>query len=184
MTNKELEAKVINAQSAVAKREAVLAKHREQLAKLIAKGADQYDIRYKEDDIKTATGKLEDARRILKNWQDKLGAQISRDDVTEGDILTLVMLLNKHIKRANADCETSMGTMYLSRRIDLKRKTNGTLISCFLYVNSHYFERRECISFNADGWIGFAGWADQGNTNPILRAFLEWCDLLHQEMTA
>ena len=44
MTNKELEAKVINAQSAVAKREAVLAKHREQLAKLIAKGADQYDI--------------------------------------------------------------------------------------------------------------------------------------------
>lgn len=32
MTNKELEAKVINAQSAVAKREAVLAKHREQLA--------------------------------------------------------------------------------------------------------------------------------------------------------
>lgn len=31
MTNKELEAKVINAQSAVAKREAVLAKHREQL---------------------------------------------------------------------------------------------------------------------------------------------------------
>lgn len=85
MTNKELEAKVINAQSAVAKREDVLAKHREQLAKLIAKGADQYDIRYKEDDIKTATGKLEDARRILKNWQDKLGAQISRDAFIEAN---------------------------------------------------------------------------------------------------
>ena len=98
--------------------------------------------------------------------------------MTEGDILTLVMLLNKHIKKANADCETSMGSMYLSRRIDLKRKTNGTLISCYLYVNSHYFERRECISFNADGWIGFAGRADQGNTNPILRAFIEWCDAL------
>lgn len=93
-------------------------------------------------------------------------------DVTEGDILTLVMLLNKHIKKANADCETSMGSMYLSRRIDLKRKTSGTLISCFLYVSSHYFERRECISFNADSW------ADQGNTNPILRAFIEWCDAL------
>lgn len=68
------------------------------------------------------------------------GKGLSYDDVTEGDILTL--------------------------------------ISCFLYVNSHYFERRECISFNADGWIGFAGWADQGNTNPILRAFIEWCDQL------
>lgn len=106
------------------------------------------------------------------------GKGLTYADVTEGDILTLVMLLNKHIKKANADCETSMGSMYLSRRIDLKRKTNGTLISCFLYVNSHYFERRECISFNADGWIGFAGWADQGNTNPILRAFIEWCDAL------
>lgn len=103
---------------------------------------------------------------------------LTYDDITEGDILTLVMLLNKHIKKANKDCETSMGTMYLSRRIDLKRNTHGTLISCFLYVNSHYFERRECISFNKGGWIGFAGWADQGNTNPILRAFLEWCDQL------
>lgn len=106
------------------------------------------------------------------------GKGLSYDDVTEGDILTLVMLLNKHIKKANKDCETSMGSMYLSRRIDIKRKTNGSLISCYLYVNSHYFERRECISFNADGWIGFAGWADQGNTNPILRAFIEWCDQL------
>lgn len=24
----------------------------------------------------------------------------------------------------------------------------------------------------------FAGWADQGNANPILRAFIEWCDAL------
>lgn len=85
MTKKELEAKVINAQSAVAKREAVLTKHREQLAKLISKGADQYDIRYKEDDIKTATNKLEDARRVLKNWQNKLGAQISRDAFIEAN---------------------------------------------------------------------------------------------------
>lgn len=106
------------------------------------------------------------------------GKGLTYADVTEGDILALVMLLNKHIKKANADCETSMGSMYLSRRIDLKRKTNGTLISCFLYVNSHYFERRECISFNADGLDRLRGWADQGNTNPILRAFIEWCDAL------
>ena len=117
--------------------------------------------------------------RIIANRKAKMSiAQMALDLVTEGDILTLVMLLNKHIKKANADCETSMGSMYLSRRIDLKRRTNGALISCFLYVNSHYFERRECISFNADGWIGFASWADQGNTNPILRAFIEWCDAL------
>jgi len=106
---------------------------------------------------------------------------LTYDDITEGDILTLIMLLNKEIKQANKNCETSMGSMYLSKRIDMKRKTNGSIITCFLYVNSHYFERRECISFNGDGFIGFAGWADQGNTNPIIRAFLKWCDILKEE---
>lgn len=105
---------------------------------------------------------------------------LSYEKITEGDILTLVMLLNKHLKIANKENETSMGTMYLSKKVDMKRKTNGSLLQCYLYVNSHYFERRECISFNVDGFIGFAGWADPGNTNPILRAFLEWCDMVSE----
>lgn len=103
---------------------------------------------------------------------------LTYDDITEGDILTLTMLLNKHIKKANKDGETSVNTMSLSKKINIKKKSNGAIISCFLYMNSHYFTQRECISFNVDGFIGFAGWADQGNTNPILRAFLEWCDYL------
>lgn len=45
----------------------------------------------------------------------------------EGDLLALVMLLNEHIKKANADCETSRGSMYLSRRIDLKRHPDQLL---------------------------------------------------------
>lgn len=111
MTKKELEAKVINAQSAVAKREAVLAKHREQLAKLISKGADQYDIRYKEGDIKTATSKLEDARRILKYWQDKLGAHISRDAFIEA---SAPQVIKDFLERWKA----SAILYYRQRRID------------------------------------------------------------------
>ena len=103
---------------------------------------------------------------------------LTYDDITEGDILVLIMLLNKHIKKANKENETSVSTMRLSEKVDIKRKSNGAIITCFIYMNSHYFTRRECISFNRDGFIGFAGWADQGNTNPILRAFLEWCDYL------
>ena len=55
---------------------------------------------------------------------------------------------------------------------------NGHITECYIYMNAHYFTRRECISFNRDGWIGFAGWADDGNTNPLRRAFLAWCDYL------
>ena len=106
---------------------------------------------------------------------------LSYDDITEGDILTLVMMLNKEIKKSNKSGETSVNTMHLSKKINIKKKTNGSIICCFLYMNSHYFEQRECISFNRDGFIGFAGWADTGNLNPIKRAFLKWCDYMKEE---
>ena len=101
---------------------------------------------------------------------------LSYHDITEGDILSLLMLLNREIKKSNKAGETSVSTMHMSSKINMKKRTNGTIIKCFLYVNSHYFTRREAISFNEDGFIGFAGWADQRNTNPLLRAFLRWCD--------
>lgn len=101
---------------------------------------------------------------------------LSYHDITEGDILSLLMLLNREIKKSNKAGETSVSTMHMSSKIYMKKRTNGTIIKCFLYINSHYFTQREAISFNQDGFIGFAGWADQGNTNPLLRAFLRWCD--------
>ena len=101
---------------------------------------------------------------------------LSYHDITEGDILSLLMLLNREIKKSNKAGETSVSTIHMSSKIYMKKRTNGTIIKCFLYINSHYFTRREAISFNEDGYIGFAGWADQGNTNPLLRAFLRWCD--------
>lgn len=103
---------------------------------------------------------------------------LTYDSITEGDIAALVILLGKEIKKSNDSGETSVNTIHMSKKIDIKKKSNGSIISCFTYVNSHYFKQRECISFNRDGFIGFAGWADQGNTNPILRAFLKWCDML------
>lgn len=113
-----------------------------------------------------------DARQYFKD------KGLSYDQITEGDILVLIMMLNREIKKSNAIGETSVNTAYLSKRVDMKKRTNGTIICCFLYMNSHYFTQREAISFNKDGFIGFAGWADQGNTNPLLRAFLRWCDYL------
>lgn len=109
---------------------------------------------------------------------------LSYADITEGDILSLLMLLNREIKKSNKDGETSVNTMHMSSKIGMKKRTNGTIIKCFLYINSHYFTRREAISFNEDGFIGFAGWADQGNTNPLLRAFLQWCDNLAEAKEA
>lgn len=109
------------------------------------------------------------------------GKNLSYDSINEGDILVLVMLLQKEIKKSVKAGETSVSTIHLSSKVDMKKKSNGSIICCYLYVNSHYFTRREAISFNRDGFIGFAGWADQGNINPLLRAFLKWCDYLAEQ---
>lgn len=116
-----------------------------------------------------------EAREYFKN------CGLTYDDITEGDLLTLVMLLNKEIKKSNKVGETSTYTMCLSKKMVFVNSPKQTMKRCFLYMNSHYFTQRECISFNEGGYIGFAGWADQGNTNPILRAFLAWCDVLKEQ---
>lgn len=72
MTQKELEQKVIDAEGRVAKREAVLKKHNSQLAKMIEKGADRFDISIKREDIKSATSKLAEAREAFERLADAL----------------------------------------------------------------------------------------------------------------
>ncbi|MEC2062649.1 hypothetical protein [Bacillus inaquosorum] len=107
---------------------------------------------------------------------------LSYEDITEGDVCVLVMLLNKHVKQAVKAHTMSVDTMRMSQKIKSKYKTNGTLKSCYLYINSHYFTQREAISFNPDGFIGFAGWADSGNTQPLIDAFIEWVDYMSEQL--
>lgn len=85
MTQEDLKLKVINAEAKVAKRTAVLKKHREQLAKLIQKGADKFDISIKQSDIESAVDKLEEAMQTLANWQAKLDERIAADDYLEAN---------------------------------------------------------------------------------------------------
>jgi len=111
----------------------------------------------------------DNARRL---FEQKVG---SYKHVTEGDILALVMLINKKIKEHQKDGNCSVSSMYLSKYIKMKKNTNGSIINCYLYANSHYFTRREAISFNTNGFIGFCGGLDQSNTQPFLDAFEDWC---------
>lgn len=45
-----------------------------------------------------------------------------------------------------------------------------------LRCHSDYFDNRQAITFEADGFIGFAGWADDLNVAPILKAFSSWVE--------
>lgn len=52
----------------------------------------------------------------------------------------------------------------------------GLLICATMTGRGEYFVDREVISFNRDGFIGFCGSADIENKEPVLAAFVEWCD--------
>ncbi len=56
--------------------------------------------------------------------------------------------------------------------------SRGVTTAVSLHVSAHYFNRREAITFNSNGYIGFCGWADRINSQPIYSAFLEWCEEL------
>lgn len=50
----------------------------------------------------------------------------------------------------------------------------GGIVTGFIKVKSFYFKKREAISFNRNGFIGFAGWSDSKNLQPFLNAFYKW----------
>jgi hypothetical protein len=81
--------------------------------------------------------------------------------------------------------------------IDQRMRTSGamggTLRACqrFSIHNDHpngkwaalkckafYFGDRQAVTFEPGGFIGFAGWADETNVQPILTAFCSWVDLM------
>ncbi|MEL7966346.1 hypothetical protein AAG587_08215 [Vreelandella neptunia] len=88
-------------------------------------------------------------------------AGITVANVTEDEIKGLRRIVNKHLKASGI----YEGTAKLRRaKKDLR----------FLEMQTHQWERREAISFNPDGFIGVAGWADKWNVQPFLSALLEW----------
>jgi hypothetical protein len=107
-------------------------------------------------------------------------AGLTYADVTSGDILVLVMMINKHMKQDKKNGVMAFPTLHMSEKMNIKRTSSGSITECYLYCNAHYFTRRECISFNVDGFIGFAGWADYGSSKQIIDAFNEWVDYLKE----
>lgn len=49
---------------------------------------------------------------------------------------------------------------------------------------SDRFLRREAVTFERNGFVGFAGWADHENVQPVLRAFTAWVEALVERVQA
>ena len=113
---------------------------------------------------------------------------LNYSDIKMSDFFRLVGLVSEEIENfpeyLNQHPELyGIHTMIISQRKKDNKPVfnaddNGRMKSAFIKVSSHYFEGREAISFNADGWIGFCGWASGTNEIPFINAFNRWLDTL------
>lgn len=53
---------------------------------------------------------------------------------------------------------------------------DGGILCASLCVSGRYFSSREAVTFNPDGFIGIAGWADGTNVKPFIRGLVRWAD--------
>lgn len=60
------------------------------------------------------------------------------------------------------------------------KNKGGRTVWCEIYVTGPYFNNREAITFNRDGFIGFAGWASTNNLEPFIKAFVLWVEWLKE----
>lgn len=114
-------------------------------------------------------------RELARNYYRQ--CRITYDDITMDDIYKLIQLLNKRIAEANS-CMIMINEPKLNganRNVIFKK---NKLVFAELRVKGKYFDDREAITFNKDGFIGLCGWADIDNLTPFLMGFKDWCDYM------
>lgn len=105
---------------------------------------------------------------------------LKHEDISKSDWQYLIAILEKHIEKRN-QTELSKPEYERSYTFELdKCKWNKASKqrdwSAYIYVKLDNYVVREGISFHSNGFIGFAGWADNYNTRLFTDAFREWVD--------
>lgn len=80
--------------------------------------------------------------------------------------------LRELINRQMLDEGLMEGTFHMCHPSMIKVTTTAVFLRCC----SYYFDDRQAVSFEDNGFIGFAGWADRYNVQPILRGFVLWAE--------
>ena len=164
MTVQELTNKVKAAEEKVAKCEATIERHKAQKQKKIDKfnklGYGDYyamdddtardmrengtmswedywllvDIEHKDDDIKGATEKLEDAKKVLKNWQEKLGREEAKQQYIADSIPQIIKDFLNEWKEGTIKYYNEMVDRYYRAQETFKRDYNYLI---FDYITEH-----------------------------------------------
>lgn len=95
-------------------------------------------------------------------------------DLTLGRLQSLRDMIDVEMKTSGLFTPSNRtGCTYrMHKAIDTGLGMDGWWAS--LQCRAYYFKNREAVTFNGNGFIGFAGWSDDQNVQPILSAFAKW----------
>lgn len=112
-------------------------------------------------------------------FQDK---GLSYADISRTDLALLGALLDRNFARQKKRVIYPYWERVNSARHYRGEWTEtGALVCAQLTGKGATFSCRDVISFNRDGYIGFCADASENNAQPVLEAFVEWCDELAAE---
>lgn len=101
--------------------------------------------------------------------------------LNEDHIQELCLLIKKELELFNSDMKMKLSK---PRKKDIKVLKRTGLQYAVIEVDGYYFSRREAITFSSSGFIGFAGWASDGNVTPFANAFETWVEQLSETIEA
>lgn len=117
------------------------------------------------------TAMCNEARAAFKD------AGLSYHDLTLPRIHALRDIVDRHLRDSKL-----IKDFQAEKKVTLKFTPSGLHgeITCKAY----YFDKREAVCFNPNGFIAFAGWADHINVVPVVSAFREWITFVVAEKQA
>ena len=124
-------------------------------------------------------------RSVARKVWDESGYDYSV--LTENNLLELIRRINANLDnhRVKEVPEFKMWLHYNTKRHGSiyydSYSENGKLIWVEITVDGSYFKNREAITFNSDGFVGFAGWACDTNAEPFVNAFIDWVYWMKKE---
>lgn len=106
-------------------------------------------------------------------------------NIKEEDVMILIDKLKNslalYLKEGGFHAEQMGMKVSRIRKKDIVCLKKG-LKCAFIEIDGLYFKRREAVSFNSNGFIGFGGSLSDKNIQPVLKAFYEWCDYLKEKI--
>lgn len=115
-------------------------------------------------------------RELARNYFKE--CNLTYDDINMNDIYKLIQILNVKITETNGCMLMIKEPKLRGRNTNIKLNKNGKLVFAEIRVKGTYFDDREAITFNEDGFIGLCGWADGYNLTPFVIGFKDWCDYM------